>query len=78
MVKRLAADRDWQRIVVVSWRYHLLRARYIFSRCEPVEGGTVEFVAVQRPYELSVSLWQYLFFYQVVSFGKAALQGDCP
>ncbi len=54
MVKRLAADRDWQRIVVVSWRYHLLRARYIFSRCEPVEGGTVEFVAVQRPYELSV------------------------
>ena len=78
MVKRLAADRDWQRIVVVTWQYHLVRARYIFSRCEPIEGGTVEFVAVQRPYEMSVAVWQYLFFYQVVSLGKAALQGDCP
>ena len=78
MVKRLAAGHGWHRIVVVTWQYHLVRARYIFSRCEPVEGGTVDFVAVQRPYDLSVAAWQYLFFYQVVSLGKAALQGGCP
>lgn len=78
MVKRLAAERGWQRIVVVTWQYHLVRARYIFSRCEPIKGGTVELVAVQRPYEMSVAVWQYLFFYQVVSLGKAALQGGCP
>ena len=43
----------------------------------PIKGGTVEFVAVQRPYEMSVWVWQYLFFYQVVSLGKAALRGSC-
>ena len=77
MVKHLAADWGWQRIVVVTWRYHLLRARLIFSHCDPIKGGTVEFVAVQRPYDMSVAVWQYLFFYQLVSLGKAALQGDC-
>ena len=77
MVQRLAAEHGWHRIVVVTWQYHLVRARYIFSRCEPIPGGTVDFVAVQRPYDMSVAAWHYLFFYQVVSLGKAALQGGC-
>jgi uncharacterized SAM-binding protein YcdF (DUF218 family) len=78
MVRRLATEHGWHRIVVVTWQYHLVRARYIFSRCEPIEGGTVDFVAVQRPYDMSVAVWQYMFFYQVASLGKAALQGGCP
>ena len=30
---RLAAKRGWQSVVVVSSRYHLVRARMLFERC---------------------------------------------
>ena len=32
-VRRLARGRDWNRIVVVTSRYHLRRARMLFDRC---------------------------------------------
>lgn len=45
---RLAASRGWRSVVVVSSRYHLVRARMLFERCydgkvntEAAEGGVV-------------------------------------
>ena len=45
---RLAARREWRSVVVVSSRYHLVRARMLFERCydgtvetEPAKGTTV-------------------------------------
>jgi uncharacterized SAM-binding protein YcdF (DUF218 family) len=32
-VERLSRDHDWNRIVVVTSRYHLRRARMLFERC---------------------------------------------
>jgi uncharacterized SAM-binding protein YcdF (DUF218 family) len=41
---RLAAQRGWRSVVVVSSRYHLVRARLLFERCYD---GTVETAASQ-------------------------------
>ncbi len=63
MVQRLAAEHGWRRIVVVTWQYHLVRG--LLDTSSPVRtdsGGTVDFVAVQRPYDMSVAAWHYLFF----------------
>lgn len=41
LVARLAAERGWDSIVVVSSRFHLFRARILFARCY---GGRLAFV----------------------------------
>jgi uncharacterized SAM-binding protein YcdF (DUF218 family) len=51
LVARLARERGWKSIVVVSSRFHLFRARILFERCY---GGELAFVGApsawwQRP-----------------------------
>jgi uncharacterized SAM-binding protein YcdF (DUF218 family) len=38
---RLAAKRGWRSVVVVSSRYHLVRARMLFERCYDGQVSTV-------------------------------------
>ena len=61
-------------VVVVSWRYHLPRARYIFDQCF---AGEVTMQAVPRTYDFSLVHWEYTYLYQLAGFTKAAIQGDC-
>lgn len=72
--ERLAQERGWDHVVVISWRYHLPRAEYIFGQCFD---GDVTMRAVPREYNFSLVFWEYTYLYQIAGFAKAAIQGDC-
>lgn len=72
--QQLADERGWDHVVVISWRYHLPRARYIFDQCF---AGDVTMQAVPRGYNFSLVYWEYTYLYQLAGFAKAAIQGDC-
>jgi uncharacterized SAM-binding protein YcdF (DUF218 family) len=77
MMQRLAAQRSWSRIIVVTWRYHLPRARLIFQQCFSPNSSAVVMEAVPRRYDFSVAHWQLVYAYQYAAFAKAEAMGDC-
>ena len=70
----LAAHHGWTSVMVISWRYHLPRARYTFSQCFD---GEIVMRPVPRDYDFSVAHWEYIYLYQTVGFVKAFFQGRC-
>lgn len=77
LVHELAAERQWKRIVVVSWRHHLPRARLIFSQCFSRSPGAVIMRAVPREGPTSLAEWEYMSLYQGFAFIKAWAEGQC-
>lgn len=77
MARELAEARGWHTIIVVSWRYHLPRARRIFDQCFVTPGRSVIMRDVPREYPFSMVKWQYIFLYQYGGWVKAELQGRC-
>jgi uncharacterized SAM-binding protein YcdF (DUF218 family) len=77
MMRQLSAERSWRRIIVVSWRYHLPRARLVFRQCYSTSPGAVVAVALPRDYDLSPIGWELMYFYQFAGFAKAVMQGSC-
>lgn len=73
-VQALVARNGWHRIMVISWRYHLPRARFIFDRCVDAE---VVMRPVPRDYHSNPLQWAYRYLYQTAGFVKAALLGSC-
>jgi uncharacterized SAM-binding protein YcdF (DUF218 family) len=72
--QRLATARGWHTVIVISWRYHLPRAHYIFGRCFH---GRVVMRAVPREYDFNAAHWELTYIYQTVGTLKAAVQGGC-
>lgn len=77
MIQRLAAQRSWTKIIVVTWRYHLPRARLIFQQCFSANSDAVVMEAVPRRYDYSLARWQFIYAYQYAAFAKAEAMGDC-
>ncbi|MGC4934064.1 YdcF family protein [Gordonia sp. DT30] len=71
-VQRLARARHWHTVIVISWRYHMARARYIFGQCFD---GDVVMAAVPRTYPSSPGYWTHQFAYQFGGLGKAVILG---
>jgi uncharacterized SAM-binding protein YcdF (DUF218 family) len=69
---RLARERHWSSVLVVTSVYHVSRARLIVDRCMP---GTVRMVAT--PARPSPRGWAYQFLYQTGGFAKALLHRSC-
>ena len=69
---RLARQRHWNSVLVVTSTYHVSRARLIVDRCMP---GTVRMVAA--PGKPSLGDWAYQFLYQTGGFAKAFLRRSC-
>ncbi|QTJ69926.1 YdcF family protein [Rhodococcus sp. ZPP] len=72
--RQLAEQHGWNSVLVVSWQYHLPRARYIFSQCFD---GEIIMRPVPRAYNFSLAEWEYMYLYQTVGFAKAFVQGSC-
>lgn len=76
-VRELAIREGWDRIVLVSWRYHLLRAKFIFHQCYSDTPGRVGAIAVPGHENLPFAVWQQIFLYQFAAMAKALTQGEC-
>lgn len=77
MTRRLAIERNWKKILLVSWRYHLPRARLVFHQCLSNIGVTISAKAVPRDYVLPVWYWEYIYLYQFGGIAKAASMDHC-
>lgn len=77
LMRQLAQARGWSNIMVISWRYHLPRARLVFRQCFSAEPGATVMVAIPRRYQLSLLGWEYIFTYQWAGLAKAVVQGEC-
>lgn len=77
MTRRLARERNWKRILIVSWRYHLPRARLVFHQCLSATGISITVKAVPRHYVLPLWYWQYMYFYQFAGIAKAVTTDYC-
>jgi uncharacterized SAM-binding protein YcdF (DUF218 family) len=77
VMRRLAAERSWTKVIVVTWRYHLPRARLIFRQCFSDEPGSTVMVAVPRRYQYSPLDWEMAYAYQWGGIAKAFAQGKC-
>lgn len=78
LMQRLAVERKWSTIIVVSWRYHLPRARLVFDQCFSDRPGSTVMVPVPRRYRYSPVRWEFVFAYQWAGLAKALVQGECP
>lgn len=77
MTRRLATEHNWKSILVVSWRYHLPRARLLFGQCLSGLGVSTAARAVPRHYVLPVWYWEYIYFYQFAGIAKAVATDHC-
>lgn len=69
---RMAREHRWHSMIVISWRFHLVRARMIFDQCG---ADSVVMRAVPRDYPSSVLYWGANFAYQYAGLAKAAVVG---
>jgi uncharacterized SAM-binding protein YcdF (DUF218 family) len=68
----LARERGWSRLIVVSWNYHMVRARIIFDQCF---GGELSMRPVPRTYDFNVFQWLHTYSYQYAALVKAQVLG---
>lgn len=72
LTSSMARQRGWHTIIVATWRFHIVRARYIFDQCF---AGRLIMRSVPRSYALPASIWAYQYAYQYSGLAKAALIG---
>ena len=77
MMRTLAAERSWNKLIVVTSQYHLPRARLIFRQCFSAEPGATVMQAVPRRYQFSPLAWELVYAYQWGGRAKAIAQGEC-
>ncbi|WP_431239120.1 YdcF family protein [Mycolicibacterium aichiense] len=71
-VARLAEQHNWSHVIVVSWNYHMVRARYVFRQCFH---GDVIMRPVPRSYDFALWRWPMIYAYQYAGLVKAFLLG---
>ena len=76
-MRQLADERSWSKVMVLSWRYHLPRARLIFRQCFSADPGATVMQAVPRRYQYSPLAWEFVYAYQWGGLAKALAQGKC-
>jgi uncharacterized SAM-binding protein YcdF (DUF218 family) len=71
-LRRLAAQYGWRTVIVVTFRPHISRARFILEHC--FDG---DLVMVASPAHISVAGWAFEYVYQTAGYVHAALQPGC-
>lgn len=64
----LAQKNHWHSVIVVTFRPHISRARYIISRC--FDG---ELIMAESPADISLEYWVESYVHQTAGYIKAAL-----
>lgn len=71
-LQALAAEHGWRTIIVVTFRPHVSRARYILRQC--FDG---ELVMVPNPTPISARRWVFEYLYQTAGYVRTLLQPGC-
>lgn len=71
-LRDLATQYGWRTVIVVTFRPHISRARFILKQC--FDG---DLVMVGSPTNISKPQWAFQYVYQTVGYIRAALQPDC-
>jgi uncharacterized SAM-binding protein YcdF (DUF218 family) len=71
-LRRLADDHGWRTVIVVTFRPHISRARFILQQC--FDG---DLIMVASPPEISLARWAYEYLYQTAGYVKAVLKPAC-
>ena len=71
-LRRLASQYGWRTVIVVTFRPHISRARFILEQC--FDG---DLVMVASPGRISGPRWAFEFVYQTAGYARAVLQPGC-
>jgi uncharacterized SAM-binding protein YcdF (DUF218 family) len=71
-IRELAATRRWQRVVVVTSRFHVLRAGIVVRRCV---GAEVTTVGSKPPF--GARLWAHVIVHELGGLAQAASWREC-
>ena len=71
-LRRLASQYGWRTVIVVTFRPHISRARFILEQC--FDG---DLVMVASPAHISVPRWAFEYVYQTAGYVRAVLQPGC-
>ncbi len=71
-LRRLVSEYGWHTVIVVTFRPHISRARYILEKC--FDGALV---MVANPTHITGRRWVYEYFYQTAGYVRAVLQPGC-
>ena len=75
--RQLADARSWSKVIVVSWRYHLPRARLVFRQCFSDRPGAAIMTPVPQLFPYSALEWEFVYAYQFGGLAKAIALGEC-
>lgn len=71
-LRRLARQYGWHTVIVVTFRPHISRARFILEQC-----FNGDLVMVASPTHISTARWPFEYFYQTAGYVRAVLQPGC-
>jgi hypothetical protein len=71
-LRRLASQHGWRTVIVVTFRPHISRARFILQQC--FDG---DLVMVASPAHISGPRWVFEYLYQTAGYGRTVLQPGC-
>jgi hypothetical protein len=71
-LRRLASQHRWHTVIVVTFRPHISRARFILEQCF----GS-ELVMVASPAHISAPRWAFEYLYQTAGYARTVLQPGC-
>jgi len=71
-LRRLASQYGWRTVIVVTFRAHVSRARFILQQC--FDGDLVMAASSDR---VPIWRWPYEYAYQTAGYVRAALQPGC-
>lgn len=71
-LRRLAASYGWRTVIVVTFRPHISRARFILEHC--FDG---DLIMVASPAQISAARWASEYIYQTAGYVRAVLDQNC-
>jgi uncharacterized SAM-binding protein YcdF (DUF218 family) len=71
-LRRLASQHGWRTVIVVTFRPHISRARFILEQC--FDG---DLVMVASPAHISGPRWAFEYLYQTAGYAHTVLQPGC-
>ena len=72
MLRQLATQYGWRTVIVVTFRPHISRARFVLEHC--FDG---DMIMTASPADISMKRWAFEYVYQTAGYVRAALDRGC-